>query len=59
VGRVEAVEFAVGDDVDAGKLLGLQDDENRVPERGARGVIAKPAGNGIAADDGRPDGHIL
>ena len=52
---VEAVELAVGDDVDAGHLLGLEDDARGVDEGLLAGSGGEPVGDGIGADDGGED----
>ena len=54
---VEAVELAVGDDVDAGQFLGFEHNHDGVAQGDARAVAQKPVRHGVAADDSSPDGH--
>jgi hypothetical protein len=53
--EVEAVQLAVADDVDAGLLLGGDDDTGGVDQAllGRRG--GEPVGHRVGADDGRLD----
>ena len=52
---VEAVELAVADQVEAGLLLGVDDDAHGVGERLLGGQRRQPVGQGIGADDGGLD----
>ena len=52
---VVAIEFAVGEEVEAGHLLGFDDDGHGVAEGFFGGVGGEPGGDGIAADDGGED----
>ena len=52
---VEAVELAVADQVEAGLLLGMDDDAHGVGERLLRGRGREPVGQRVRADDGGQD----
>ena len=55
--RVEAVEFAVADEVDAGAFLGVYDHARRVDEGAFGGRGGKPRRDGVGSDDGCADGR--
>ena len=53
--HVEAREFAVADDVDAGLFLGVDDDTSGVEQRLLGGQRREPIGKRIGADHGGLD----
>ena len=53
--RVEAVELAVANQVDARPLLGVQHDPRRVGQRLLRRALNQPVGRRVGTDDSRPD----
>ena len=56
---VEAVEFAVADEIDAGLLLRVDDDARRVDQRLLGRQRAEPVRKRIGADDGGLDARLL
>jgi len=53
---VEAGQLTIGDHVQPGQFLRLEDDENGVAQIGDGRIGGQPGRQGIAADDGCLDG---
>ena len=58
VAGVETVQLSVGDKVDPGKLLRLENNGNGVAERCPRRVAVQPAGDGVAPNNSRLESHL-